>query len=199
MNKIKVIAFDLGGVFFAEGKKIALEILSQKYGYDKKLVLDVLTSSKSEDLRKGLITDEEFWLWAKRQLPADYNTETIKKEWYDGYILDEDIFGLVKKLKNRYKLVVFSGNVKTKVEYLDEKYRFRQYFEKEIYSYDYHTTKNERKFFEILIKETKSDPEEILLIDDGDFSVAKELGINLVIYQRGKIKELEESLRDFGI
>jgi len=201
MNKIKTIAFDLGGVFFSEGKKVASEVLYQKYGYDKKIILDLLNSPKSQYLRKGLITDEEFWLWAANKLPQGYNTKIIKKEWYEGYILDENIFNLLKKLKNKYKIIAFSGNIKSKVEYLDKKYHFRRYFDDEIYSYDYCFNKKEKKSFEILMKKSGNKPEEILLIDDGEkhINLAKKLGINAVIYQTGKIKKLEEALRRLGV
>lgn len=201
MNKIKTIAFDLGGVFFSEGKKVASEALYQKYGYDKEMILDLLNSPKSQYLRRGLITDEEFWLWATNKLPQDYDAKIIKKEWYDGYILDENILNLLKKLKNKYKIIAFSGNVKSKVEYLDKKYHFRRYFDAEIYSYDHCFDKKEKKSFEILIKEAGNEPEEILLIDNDEkhIRLAEELGMNAVIYQTGKIKKLEEALRDLGV
>jgi len=200
MNKIKTIALDLGGVFFSEGKKVASEVLYQKYGYDKEMILDLLNSPKSKDLRKGLITDEEFWLWATSKLPQGYDVKIIKKEWYDGYILDENILNLVKKLKNKYKIIAFSGNIKSKVEYLDKKYHFRRYFDAEIYSYDHCFDKKEKKSFEILTKETGNKYEEILLIDDDEkhIGLAKELGMNAVIYQTGKIEKLEEALRSLG-
>ena len=201
MNKIKTISFDLGGVLFTEGKKVAQDVLFRKYGYDKELILKVLKSTKSIELRKGLIEDKEFWLWVQNELPKNYDTKIIKKEWYEGYILDEDIFNLVKKLKNKYKLVVFSGNIKSRIEYLDRKYHFRQYFDAEIYSYDYHFNKPDKEFFEILIRKSGNKPNEIVHIDNSEkiVSLAKELGIKVLIYQTGSIKELEKGLSNLGV
>ena len=93
---IKVIVFDLGGVLFAEGKAVLIKRLSKEKDYDKDVVLSILKSPKSIDLRKGLITDEEFWNWAQKQLPNDYDAQLIKKEWYDSYLLDQDILELAK-------------------------------------------------------------------------------------------------------
>jgi len=203
-EKIKTIAFDLGGVLFADGRKVAMENLFKSYGYDKELVMKLFTSPECIDLRKGLISDEKFWSWAQKKLPKGYDAQIIKKAWYDGYILDEDIFNLVKKLKdkNRYNLFVFSGNIKSRVEYLDNKYHFRKYFDKEIYSYDYCFSKTDKNCVEILIKETKNKPEEIAYIDDGEELIEftkEKFGINGIVYRSGEIKELEEKLQDLGV
>lgn len=203
-EKIKTIAFDLGGVVFADGRKVAMESLFKSYGYDKELVMRLFTSPECINLRKGLINDEKFWSWAQNKLPQGYDAQIIKKTWYEGYLLDNDIFSLVKKLKdkNKYKLFVFSGSIKSRVEYLDNKYHFRKYFDKEIYSYDYCFSKTDKNCVKILIKETKNKPEEIAYIDDGEgiIKFAKEkFGINGIIYKTGEIKELEEGLKNLGV
>ena len=197
---IKAIAFDYGGVLFAEGKSFMLEKM-QNYGYDKQKVLEILTSKESLDLRKGLMSDEDFWNWAKSQLPDDYDTEIVKKEWQDGYELDQDILDLVKELKGRYKLIAFSGNVKSRVEYLDRKYDYRKYFDVEVYSYDYHTCKPDLEFVEIMIDKSGVKPEEIAYIDDSEeFSAeAGPLGVNVIIYSRGAIEDLRKELRNLGV
>ncbi len=198
---IKAIVFDLGGVLFSEGKSVAYENIKKDLGYDIEKIKYILTSQLSIDLRKGLITDEKFWEWAKQQLPGDYDTELIKKYWYDGYILDPDIYKIAQKLKGRYKLIIFSGNVKSRVNYLDNKYHFRKLFDVEVYSYDCHYIKPELEFLEWMIKQTGVRPDEITYIDDSphDSGQAKELGLNLVIYSRGKIQELRKNLSKLGI
>lgn len=198
---IRAVAFDLGGVLFAESKSVLMKKLSKEYGYDRGIVLEILKSPKSIYLRKGLITDEVFWEWAQENLPPEYDTLLIKKEWYDSYILDKGIFDLIKKLRGRYKLIAFSGNIKSRVEYLDRKYDFRKYFDVEVYSYDYHLTKQEKGFVEIMIKKSGVLPEEIAYVDDNEkyLDAAKECGINTIIYSRGQIKTLKEELKKLSI
>lgn len=198
---IKTIVFDLGGVIFKEGKSVALENLYKTYQYDKKIVFDILWSHKSIDLRKGIIEDWEFWDWAQGQVPEEYNVLNIKRAWYDGYILDKDMLGIVKRLYRRYRLVIFSGNIKSRIEYLERKYHFRKYFDLEIYSYDYHVTKPDKKFIEILIGQLGGKPEEMVYIDDVEECViiAKSFGINAIVYESGKVRRLENELRGFGI
>ena len=88
---IKVVAVDLGGVLFSEGKSVALNKLAAARHYDRSVVGAILSSPQSILLRQGLMTDTEFWQWAERHLPSGYDSTLIKTEWYDGYILDEEI------------------------------------------------------------------------------------------------------------
>jgi len=197
----KAIIFDLGGVLFMEGKSVAIEKLFQEKNYDKDVVLNTLKSHKSFDLRAGLITDKEFWNFIQQKLPQGYDAVTIKNYWYDGYILDEDIFNLVKKLNGKYKLFIFSGNIKSRVEYLEKKYNFRKYFDFEIYSYEYHLNKSKREFIDVLIEKSGLNPQEMIYIDDNEefLKPAKELGMKTVVYETGNIHDLENKLRSFGI
>jgi len=113
---IKAIAVDLGGVVFYEGKAVAYERLKNDFGYEPALLNDVLMSPRSMDLRKGLLSDEDFWEWASKQLPANYEFTIVKKYWYEGYLPDADIINLLKELKGTYRLVAFSGNIKSRID-----------------------------------------------------------------------------------
>jgi putative hydrolase of the HAD superfamily len=198
---IKAIAFDLGGVLFTEGKALALKKLEEKYSYDKDSIFKVLTSKRSLDMHKGLITEDEFWLWAKNQIPKGYNIEIIRREWYEGYLLDKDIRELIIKLKKNYKIIAFSGNIKGRIQYLDKKYDFRRYFDLEIYSYDHHVCKPDKEFIEVLLRESKLKPEEIVYIDDSEYwsKEAPKFGIRVIIYKTGQIEALKKSLKKLGI
>src|SRR3990172_9217371 len=119
---VRAIVFDLGGVLFAEGKSVAVEKLAREHGYKKDIVLEVLSSSKSMALRKGLISDEEFWGWAQRQIPDGYDALLIKKEWYEGYVLDEDILGLIKRLVEI--MIEESGCLPREIVYIEDNDRY---------------------------------------------------------------------------
>ena len=79
--KIRTVVCDLGGVLFTEGKSVALEVLSRDFGYDRKVVSDVLTCKLSRDLRKGLLSEATFWSWAADQLPEGYDAQVIRDKW----------------------------------------------------------------------------------------------------------------------
>jgi len=198
---INTIVFDLGGVLFTEGKTVAVEMLSRKYGYDTDVIKALLTSAPSVNLRKGLISDDDFWAWAQNELPEGYDADVIKKEWYDGYELDNAIFSLLKDLGARYTIAVFSGNIKSRVEYLDEKYRFRKHLDKEIYSFDHHLDKPQKAFVRVLLEVTGCTPDEIVYIDDEAAAAvaAQALGVNTIVYSAGKLADLASRLEQLGV
>jgi HAD superfamily hydrolase (TIGR01509 family) len=198
---INAVVIDLGGVLFSEGKSVVLEKLATVHSYDRKLIGAILSSPQSISLRKGLIADEDFWQWAQQQLPSNYDSRLIQQEWYNGYILDLDVYDLIASLRKQYSIIAFSGNIKSRIDFLEAKYRFRQLFDLEIYSFDFHLTKPEREFVEIMIAKSGVRPEEIVYIDDNDSYAkpARELGVNVIIYRRGESARLQQELRRYGL
>jgi len=198
---IRTIVFDLGGVLFSEGKSVALEKLAAAQGYERRLVGAILSSPKSIQLRKGLVSDEDFWRWAEQNLPPGYDHRLIRREWYNGYILDKEIYELIASLQKKYSIMAFSGNIESRVAFLEEKYHFRHLFDIEIYSFDFGMTKPEREFVLAMIEKSGVRPEEIVYIDDNESYAkpARDLGVNVVIYQRGEIDRLRLKLRRQGV
>ncbi|MDH3378248.1 MAG: HAD-IA family hydrolase [Gammaproteobacteria bacterium] len=198
---VKVIVVDLGGVLFAEGSSEAADVLSRRHGYDKNIVLGVFHSPESIALRKGLISDVEFWTWVRSSLPERYDARTIQHAWYDGYLLDEDVLELIRQLKSRYTLLVFSGSIKSRVDYLDGKYDFRKYFDQEIYSFDHGLNKPDKAFVDVMLEKAGCKPNEIVYIDDqiSATAPAQVLGVKTIIYRRGEIRKLRTSLSRLGV
>jgi len=198
---IKTVVIDLGGVLFSEGKSVALEKLATVHAYDRKLIGAILSSPQSISLRKGLMSDEDFWQWAQQQLSSNYDSRLIQQEWYDGYILDQDVYELIASLRKKYSIIAFSGNIKSRIDYLEAKYRFRHLFDVEVYSFDFHLTKPEREFVEVMIEKSGVRPEEIVYIDDNDSYAkpARELGVNVIIYRRGESSGLRQELIRYGL
>ena len=198
---IKAVVFDLGGVLFAEGKSMAVDRLAEEHGYERGVVSGVLNSDKAVELRRGLISDDQFWGWVQRQIPAGYDASLIKQAWYDGYVLDEAIRAVIQSLRGKYKIIAFSGNIESRVRYLEEKYRFKHLFDLEIYSFDYHVTKPDKRFVEIMIEKAGCQPEQIAYVDDNEryAQPARELGVRVVIYKRGESAKLKSELKHLGI
>ena len=198
---IQAVVFDLGGVLFSEGKSVALEKLATAHRYERKLVGAILSSPESIKLRKGLIPDEDFWQWAEQRLPSGYDSRLIQQEWYNGYVLDKDIYELIASLQKNYSLIAFSGNIKSRIAFLEEKYHFRHLFDIEVYSFDFHMTKPEREFVQVMIERSGVRPEEIVHIDDNESYAkpARDLGVSVVTYQRGEIERLRQELRRQGV
>src|SRR5438132_14235805 len=114
---IEAVVIDVGGVLFSEGKSVVLEKLAKVHGYDRKLIGAILSSPESISLRKGLMSDEDFWQWAQQQLPSNYDSRLIQQEWYKSYILDQDVYELIASLPKKYSIIAFSGNIKSLIDF----------------------------------------------------------------------------------
>ena len=195
--RVKTVVFDLGGVLFTEGKSVAIEALHRKYGYGPEIIREVLTCRPSRDMRKGLLSEDNFWSWVAGYLPQGYDAQVIRGEWYRGYVLDADVYGLVRRLQGKYRLVVFSENIPERVAYLDERYGFRDLFDEEIYSYDHQFGKRDPEFVEILLMTLGEQPSEIVYLDNSTtpLQTAARLGMKVVRYTTGRIKAIEAAER----
>jgi len=202
---IKVIALDLGGVLFLDGTKELLEQLEHEQGLDAEQIRSILKSEQTSLLRKGMLTDQQYWEWAQQQLPAGYRAEDLKRDWFESYKLDEGVSRLVQKLRDApertYKLVIFSGNTPDRVAYLDERYSFRRWFDDAVYSFEEGHEKPEPEFVQALIRRTRVQPQEIFYVDDKESFVkpAVERGIHVHIYKTGEVKALEDAIRNAGV
>ncbi|MFW9989757.1 MAG: HAD-IA family hydrolase [Candidatus Odinarchaeota archaeon] len=94
---------------------------------------------------------------------------------------------------------MFSGNIKERIEYLNEKYDFLKYFDDTVFSFDYHQNKDDIEFYEELTKHLKCDPSEALLIDDEkkNIKIARSLGFKGIHYYY--TEKLIEDLKNYGI
>lgn len=195
------IVFDLGGVLFAEGRSVFLNALQAEGSKEVGHMRRILASPESVQLRKGMLSDRDFWSWVKSELPMGSDVNVMRQRWYDCYTIDPDIFRLVRRLYGRYRLVAFSGNIKSRVEYLDKKYDFRRYFDSEVYSFEHHMDKPEDEFFKTMIRSANTIPENIVYIDDKEHKAApaREEGVNVFIYSQGGINLLKQELRGLGI
>ncbi|MDP2604739.1 MAG: HAD-IA family hydrolase [Deltaproteobacteria bacterium] len=198
---IQAVVFDLGGVLFSEGKSVALEKLTTAHGYERKLIGAIWSSPQSILLRKGLMSDKDFWKWARQQLPSSYDSRLIQREWYNGYLLDNDIYELIASLQKKHSIIAFSGNIESRIAFLEERYHFRHLFDIEVYSFDFHMTKPEREFVQVMIEKSGARSEEIVYIDDNESYAkpARDLGVKVVTYQRGEIERLRQELRRQGV
>ena len=195
--RVKTVVFDLGGVLFTEGKSVAIEVLHREYGYDPNIIRDVLTCRPSRDMRKGLFSEDDFWSWVAGCVPQGYDAHVIRDEWYRGYVLDADIYSLVRRLQGQYRLVVFSENIPERVAYLDEQYGFRDLFDEEIYSYDHQFGKRDPEFVQILLMALDEQPAEIVYLDNSTtpLETAARLGMKVVHYTTGRKEGIEAAER----
>ncbi|VVB75391.1 Haloacid dehalogenase-like hydrolase [Candidatus Tiddalikarchaeum anstoanum] len=199
---IKVIITDLGGVYFKKGTNIFLEKIEKKLKVKKDVLNDLFKSSGTNGnlYRKGRISKEEFWskVLEKTGLTKD-KIPMLEKLWFSSYTLNNGMKSLMAKLRKNYRVIVFSGNIKERMAYLDKKYNLKEQFDDFILSFDYGYNKNEPELYKILAKKAGAKPDECVVIDDKQevLNMAAKIGFNTILFEDAK--KLKKSLEKIGV
>jgi HAD superfamily hydrolase (TIGR01509 family) len=202
--EIKTIVFDLGGVYFTSGSTLAIEKIKEIYDIkDEELLREIFKDKPATEgflLRKGLITIDEFEEQLFKKLGIDRKERKHTRYiWFGSYCVHYGIEDLLTILKKNYRLVIFSGNVRERIEYLDKKCNFLRYFDDTVFSFDYRKNKNDIEFYKELINHLECDPSETILVDDEkkNIWIARSLGINGIHYYY--TEKLINDLKKFNI
>ncbi len=204
MNNIKTIIFDLGGVYFTPGSFLAIEKIREIYDIkNEKLLREIFSDKPNSEgnlLRRGLMTIDEFEekLFSKLEINKKEKKHT-RYIWFGSYCIHYGIEELIKVLKKEYRLLIFSGNVRERIEYLDKKSDFLKYFDDTIFSFDYQKNKDDIEFYEELIEHIECEPSEAILIDDEkkNIKIARSLGFKGIHYYY--TEKLIEDLKNYDI
>lgn len=81
---VKNIIFDLGGVYFTEGVKVAIPRFAKKYGISESTVESGLRGASAEiarQYRRGLITEAEFWRETKEKWGIQASDTELSELW----------------------------------------------------------------------------------------------------------------------
>ena len=199
--KIRCIIFDLGGVLFKNGTKLAIDYLKAKKSIDKHIVSEIFYSEDSFKLRSGTIQAEAYWesIYSKYSDLADID---IRSLWYNSYSLNDKLLNLIRNLKQNYILGILSDNIKERVEFLEHKYNFHQHFNFSIYSFNIGTCKTDMATFDHLERQLSLlniKNNQTLFIDDNIdcLEVANRAGYNTLHFKGSSSIEKLLSFYDY--
>lgn len=202
-NFIKTLVFDLGGVYFTRGSYLAIEKIIDIYSIkEDHLVREFFKDSYKKEghkIRLGLINMDEFEQAFVSSFNLDIdNIHHIRNIWFGAYVPHYKMEDLVLQLKN-YRLILFSGNIKERIEFLDNRYDFLKYFDAHLFSYEYQKNKNDIEFYKELLNHLNCEPSEALMIDDEskNVKIAESLGLNAILYYY--TEQLVEELKKYNI
>jgi len=167
MKEIKTVIFDLGGVYFTDGTKGAIDIISKRWNLDSKLVADVFKGKIGTAYRESQISHEEFWKQAKEALGIDAPMDELANIWLNGYVPIEGTVEIIKELReNGYEIIYLSDNVQERIDYLEEKYSFLQHFKSGVFSHIAGVRKPNPKIYKLALLESSNPAENCVYIDD---------------------------------
>ncbi len=204
MGEIKTIVMDLGGVLFADGTKLAFVKLRDVFNVTNMRSLMMLFSNNPKtighDIRLGKISMDDFEKELAKELKISENKiYLIRNLWFSCYTLNYKMDKIAEELRKKYRLIAFSGNIRERIEYLDERYDFLRYFHDMVFSYDYKLNKENIEFYEELLKHLDCEPQEALMIDDEKINIekARSVGLNTILYYY--TEQLVEDLKNYDI
>lgn len=167
MKNIKTVIFDLGGVYFTDGTKRAIDIISQRWNLDQSKVADIFKGKIGTAYRESQISHEEFWRQAKETLGIDAPMEELAEIWLNGYVPIEGTVEIIKELKEKgYEILYLSDNVQERIDYIEEKYHFLQYFKSGVFSHIAGVRKPNPKIYQLALEESSNPAENCVYIDD---------------------------------
>ena len=206
MNKIKNIAFDLGGVVLALSYEQAVRRFEEIGLADARQRLDAFEQKGIfGDLESGKITAEDFRRELSKLVGRELTAEDCSWAWY-GYVdyVPKRNLEAIQSLRARgYKVCLLSNTNPFMMQWADkdfdgEGHPISYFFDAMYLSYECKVMKPRREIFEQMLEGQQARPEETLFVDDGPRNVeaAAALGMKTLCPQNNAdwTADLEEQL-----
>lgn len=208
---IKNIIFDLSEVIISGYRGIEEVVLESQYGTfeNQKLLeneadLDSIRENETFlNLLRGKLTEEEYLNHILKNKNWNVSVEQLKTVIRSN--LNKPIPGtmeIVKQLKaeGKYQLILLSDHAREWMEYIEEKNKDLEIFDKKIFSYDIGAVKSDKQTFKTVLEQTGIVADETLFIDDYEKNVknAEAVGIHGIVFENAD--QLRKTLSsDLGI
>jgi len=194
---VKAIIFDYGGVISKEGRFMdVMGDYDKRFGIDKGKFLDFILPYWNK-AKVGEIDSMIFWGKIGEYLKID--KDKIRKEWVDGFGINEDVLNLCKELKSKYDLAILSNNIEDWIDEEIERYKLDEIFEIIISSHAVKLKKPDRAIYELVLEMLELPAEECVFIDDKERNTkaADELGFKTIVFDN--FKNMKKKLKDFDV
>lgn len=198
-NMYKLILFDLGGVVFTNGTKKFINDISARYGIPPETALNVLDGEIGTKYREGQIGRDEFWRLVLESLPLKESVDDLEREWIGNYELILGTKDIIEKLRNKYKVMYLSDNVKERVDKLDARFGFVSWFDGGVFSHEVGVRKPNPKIYEFALQKGGVKPREAVFIDDKPkmLEPAKAMGMTGLVFESPE--KLEKDLIEIRV
>jgi glucose-1-phosphatase len=205
LKGIKNIIFDLGGVLLNIDPKKTIEAFGQ-LGMEKLIGDKGLTYDHDIFylMEQGKITPEEFRNGVRELLPGKVTDDEIDTAWTAMLIDFPKVrVGLVQKLRNEFKIYLFSNTNAIHVAKYQDIFRKQHGFEvSSLFDTDFHSNeigfrKPTPESFQEIIRLSEINPEESLFIDDSLQNVEGAIACGLKGYWLEPGQKIEEIFQKY--
>ncbi len=185
----KTIIFDLGGVYFSNGTRIAVDAIAERYNIGREAVNDILNGDAGKQYRIGSLSAGQFWQRAKTSWNIQESSEALALLWCSSYRSIDGTVKLVDRLKSAgHELLYLSDNTAERVAYLDQQYHFLQKFDDGIFSHIVKCKKPEPMIYQLLLAKASHPATACVYIDDNPeyLEPAKRLGMEVIVFKNAE-------------
>jgi putative hydrolase of the HAD superfamily len=180
---IKVIAFDIGGVFLDSERTLGgiCEEFARIVGVPPEKVVKLYDQYLNRML-VGKVSASGFFALIKKKFDAKGD---LKNVWLrvamSRLTLNDELLKVVDKLRIQYRVVVLSDVSQTQ-SFVEEELGLYSHFDRAFLSYKLKMRKPSKQAFASLLKGLKAHPDEVLFVDDkeSNLRVAREMGIKSI-------------------
>lgn len=184
---IKVITFDLDGVYFPNGKgNFMKSIVALGVSEDEFKRVFAKSPQMNMEYKLGKLTDQEFWTWAAKEWNLTKTWEELVDLLVSSYDVDQRIVDVIKNAKTKgYKTAICTSNFPARINGLQKRFGFLDNFDVKVISYEVGANKPDRAIYEKLVELANVAPNEIAFADDNQESVenSKAVGITTFFYE----------------
>jgi len=196
----KTVIFDLGGVYFTNGTRIAIGRIATRYTLERATVADILNGDAGGKYRTGMLSAEEFWRQARRQWGIDVPSEELASIWYQSYRPDGGTVGIIDRLKKAgHQILYLSNNTAERVAYLDREFGFLDKFDDGIFSHLARRKKPDPVIYQQILAKAIHPAAACIFIEDKpeQLKPAQDLGMTVIAFKTSA--QLERKLKTLGL
>lgn len=164
---IKAVFFDFGGVIAEEGFKAGINEIARINGLDAEILRKkAFDAVYDTGFVKGRIRDRRFWKKFREETGIKGSDQELTEIVLSRFTLRPYMLETAKRLKQSGIRTYILSDQTHWIEDINAKTGFFSIFDKVFNSYRMGITKKEPALFDLIIKHSGLDPEEILFVDD---------------------------------
>jgi len=196
---IKAVLFDLDGVVFSNGSKIAIRRLRKDKRIPRGIAQKIIRSDYAWEYRLGKHSAKQHWGWAAKELKNKSLAKEIRKIFLDAYYLKKGMAELVTGIKAHYKTAAISNTVGERISMFEKRYGFRSLFDAEVYSHLMGVGKPDPAMYLEAANRLNVQLRECIFIDNKEKNVraAEKLGAMGIVFK--SIPQLKKGLTKAGV
>ncbi len=199
---IKVICFDLDGVYFTpKGKNSFHQALINEYDASKEVVDHLMYKSpEMAQLVRGQIAPKDFWDKVRAATGITASDEALAERWVRDYEVDQNVRGAVLKAKAAgYRTCVCTNNNGIRLPLLAKRFNLAADFDCIVSSHEVGQTKPHKEIFETLLSRMQIQPSELVYSDDNPERLAGATALGIRTFVFHDFEQFLGELKGMGI